>query len=106
MEPRERRYGTRTAGKISALWGRLLLLLFPLTLVFLAISIPLSVRAVRSDVRSREEEVLAVHSALLKGMREQTDQISGPVLRQTHMTDKARQVVLDEMVRTVFRAVG
>ena len=106
MEPRERRYGTRTAGKISALWGRLLLLLFPLTLVFLAISIPLSVRAVRSDVRSREEEVLAVHGARLKGMREETDQISGPVLRQTHMTDKARQVVLDEMVRTVFRAVG
>ena len=84
MEPRERRYGTRTAGKISALWGRLLLLLFPLTLVFLAISIPLSVRAVRSDVRSREEEVLAVHGA--RGLRN----LSGEDRRGAGAGDRAQ----------------
>ena len=106
MEPRENRYKSWTSERIGTLWGRLLLLVFPVTLVFLAIAVPLSVRAVRSDLRLREEEVLTAHGSLLAGLREETERISSSVLHQEHMSDTARQVVLDEMVRTVFRAVG
>ena len=106
MEPRENRYRSWTAERVGTLWGRLLLLVFPVTLIFLAIAIPLSVRAVRSDLKVREEDILTAHGSLLAGLQEETELISAPVLHQDHMTDTSRQVVLDEMVRTVFQAVG
>ena len=106
MEKEKSRRRSWIPRSVGVLWGRLFLLVFPLTLIFLAFAIPLSVKTVRSDMRSREEEILAAHGALLKGLREETASISGPVLRQEHMTDRARRVVLDEMVRTVFQAVG
>ena len=100
------RYRSWASERSSILWGRLVLLIFPLTLVFLLIAVPSAVKAVRKELRIREQEVLTAHGSLVEGLREEAGQVSLPVLYADHMTDTSRQVVLDELVRTVFRAMG